>query len=73
MEGVSVLPALTVCIRCGLLTGNVDLVPDIKLYYVSGRLYPVGDVERFMYATSNAIGAREEVRLVYTLVGESVL
>ncbi|KAK4681729.1 hypothetical protein QC764_109980 [Podospora pseudoanserina] len=48
-------------------------VPDIKLYYVSGRLYPVGDVERFMYATSNAIGAREEVRLVYTLVGESVL
>ncbi|KAK0667170.1 hypothetical protein QBC41DRAFT_366366 [Cercophora samala] len=43
-------------------------LPDIKLYYVGGRLYPVGNLDRFLYATSNAIGAREEVRLRYTLV-----
>ncbi|KAK4197920.1 hypothetical protein QBC40DRAFT_341636 [Triangularia verruculosa] len=47
-------------------------LPDIKLYYVSGRLYPVGDLERFMYSTSNAIGERVEVKLRYTLVEETI-
>lgn len=73
MEGVSVFFVLIVCIRCGLLIGDVDLVFDIKLYYVFGCFYFVGDVERFMYVISNVIGVREEVRLVYILVGEFVL
>ncbi|KAG7285806.1 hypothetical protein NEMBOFW57_008100 [Staphylotrichum longicolle] len=47
-------------------------VSDIKLYYASARLYPVGNLERFMISTNGASGERFEVALKYTLVGETV-
>ncbi|KAK3988463.1 hypothetical protein QBC44DRAFT_243759 [Cladorrhinum sp. PSN332] len=44
--------------------------PNIDLFYVSGRLYPVGNYDKFAYSTSNAIGGRYAVTLRYFVLEE---
>lgn len=45
----------------------LSLVSNIPVYKLGGRLYPVGDLAKFNYATSGAIGEKYEVALkLYT-------